>query len=81
MVGRPMEYTLHHITYQEKMFALLLLLAALLLVSILLVVDQCIPFKMPELKKHEGFSRIGMDSYRSYSKKSKARLKALRKKS
>ncbi len=33
------------------------------------------------VKKHEGFSRIGMDSYRSYTKKSKARLKALRKKS
>ncbi len=40
MVGKPMGYTLPHITYQEKMFVLLLLLVALLLVSILLVVDQ-----------------------------------------
>ena len=75
-----MACTLHHLIYQEKMFALLLLLVALLLVSILLAVDQCIPFKMPELKKHEGFSKIGMDSYRSYTKKSKARLKAQREK-
>ena len=58
------------------MFALLLLLVVLLLASILLVVDQCIQFKMPELKKHRGFSRIGLNSYRSYSKKSKARSRA-----
>jgi len=73
MVGRPMACTLHHLTYQEKMFVLLLLLVVLLL-----VVESCIPFKMPELKKQEGFSRIGMDSYSSYTKKSKARLKAQR---
>jgi len=79
MVGRPTACTLPHLTYQEKMFALLLLLVALLLVSILLAVESCVPFKMPELKKHEGFSKIGMDSYRSYTKKSKARLKALQK--
>lgn len=76
MVGKPMACTLHPLTYQEKMFALLLLLVVLLLASILLVVDQCIQFKMPELKKHKGFSRIGLNSYRSYSKKSKARLRA-----
>ena len=80
MVGKPTACTLHPLTYQEKMFALLLLLVALLLVSILLVVESCIPFKMPELKKQEGFSKIGMDSYRSYTKKSKARLKAQREK-
>ena len=80
MVGRPTACTLHHLTCQEKMFALLLLLVVLLLVSILLAVESCIPFKMPELKRREGFSKIGMDSYRSYTKKSKARLKALREK-
>ena len=78
MVGKPTACTLHHITYQEKMFALPLLLVVLLLVSILLVVESCIPFKMPELKRHEGFSKIEMDSYRSYTKKSQARLKAQR---
>ena len=78
MVGKPTACTLHPLTYQEKMFVLLLLLVVLLLASMLLVVDQCIPFKMPELKKQEGFSKIGMDSYRSYTKKSKARLKAQR---
>ena len=80
MVGKPTACTLHHITYQEKMFALPLLLVVLLLVSILLVVESCIPFKMPELKKHKGFGMIEMDSYRSYTKKSQARLKAQRKK-
>ena len=50
-----MACTLHHLTYQEKMFVLLLLLAVLLLVSILLVVESCIPFKMPELKKTRRF--------------------------
>jgi len=73
-----MACTLHPLTYQEKMFVLLLLLAVLLLVSILLVVDQCIQFKMPELKKHKGFSKIGLNSYRSYSRKSKARSRAQR---
>jgi len=80
MVGKPTACTLPRLTYQEKMFVLLLLLAALLLASILLVVGSCIPFKMPELKRHEGFSKIGMDSYRSYTRKSKARLKAQREK-
>ena len=80
MVGRPTACTLPRLTYQEKMFVLLLLLAALLLASILLVVGSCIPFKMPELKRHEGFSKIEMDSYRSYTKKSQARLKALKEK-
>jgi len=42
------------------MFVLLLLLVVLLLASILLVVESCTPFKMPELKKQEGFSKIGM---------------------
>ena len=54
MVGKPTACTLHPLIYQEKMFALLLLLVALLLVSILLAVESCIPFKMPELKKHKG---------------------------
>ena len=80
MVGRPTACTLPRLTYQEKMFVLLLLLVVLLLVSIRQVVVSCIPFKMPELKRHEGFSRIGMDSYRSYTRKSKARLKAQREK-
>ena len=79
MVGRPTACTLHHLTYQDIMFAVLLLLVVLMLASILLVVDQCIQYKMPELKKHEGFSKIGMDSYRSYTKKSKARLRAQQK--
>ena len=78
MVGRPTACTLHPLTYQEKMFVLLLLLVVLLLASILLAVESCTPFKMPELKRHEGFSKIGMDSYRSYTKKSQARLKAQR---
>jgi len=78
MVGKPMACTLHPLTYQEKMFALLLLLVALLLVSILLAVESCTPFKMPELKRHKGFGMIEMDSYRSYTKKSQARLKAQR---
>ena len=80
MVGKPMACTLPHLTYQEKMFVLLLLLGVLLLASILLVVVSCIQCKLPELKRQEGFSRIGMDSYRSYTKKSKARLKAQREK-
>ncbi len=79
MVGKPTACTLHPLTYQEKMFVLLLLLVVLLLASILLAVESCTPFKMPELKRHEGFSKIGMDSYRSYTKKSQARLKAQRK--
>ena len=76
MVGRPTACTLHHLTYQEKMFALPLLLVVLLLVSILLVVESCIPFKMPELKKHEGFSRIGMDSYQQLQKEIKSSVKS-----
>ena len=80
MVGKPTACTLPPLTYQEKMFVLLLLLGVLLLASILLVVVSCIQCKLPELKKQEGFSRTGMDSYRSYTKKSKARLKAQREK-
>ena len=58
------------------MFALTLLLVALLLVSILLAVESCGLSKKQESEKHSSFLMIGRDSYSSYSKKSKARLKA-----
>ena len=56
----------------------MLLLVALLLVLILLAVEPCITSKKPESEKHSSFLMIGRDSYSSYSKKSKARLKARR---
>lgn len=78
MVGKPTASIYHHSTYQETMFALTLLLVALLLVSILLAVESCGLSKKQESEKHSSFLMIGRDSYSSYSKKSKARLKARR---